>query len=152
MDSLSKEGSGISFNSNAHFSGIVHMQALLELGSWSREVTSARVFWPYDKRFLCVLCGEDSAAWSKLLFPFGQTGFQWHLVWHEKPFQSGLFWQNVLVYRSSLWSFLWHSDFSSDHVPYIGMARAWLVYGAWVVVYIAPLTASELPWPHSGFI
>lgn len=26
------------------FSGMVHMQALLELGSWSREITSARVF------------------------------------------------------------------------------------------------------------
>lgn len=29
---------------DTHFSGMVRMQALLELGSWSREITSARVF------------------------------------------------------------------------------------------------------------
>lgn len=29
---------------DTHFSGMVHMQALLELGSWSREITSDRVF------------------------------------------------------------------------------------------------------------
>lgn len=29
---------------DTRFSGMVQMQALLELGSWSREITSARVF------------------------------------------------------------------------------------------------------------
>lgn len=35
------------------FSGMVHVQALLELGSWSREITSARVLNPMTKIFVC---------------------------------------------------------------------------------------------------
>lgn len=117
---------------DTRFSGMVHMQAFLELGSWSREITSARVLWLYDKRFFCVLCEEDSAAWSKLLFSSGQTVFQWHLVCHEKPFQSGLFWQDILIDCSSLEWFLLGLVFQ--------MAKLLISegVGSWVVVCIAP--------------
>lgn len=129
------------------------MQALLERGRWSRKMTSARVFWPCDNRSVCVLCRGGSTACSELsLVPFGQTGFQRHRVLREKPFQSGLFWQNILMDWRSLGLFLWGFDFSNDPRPRIRRAGAWLLPGAWVAVCIAPLlTAATLPWPQSGF-
>lgn len=47
---------------DTRFSRMVHMQALLELGSWSRERLPLPVSsQPHDKRFLSELHGEDSA-------------------------------------------------------------------------------------------